>query len=260
MKSKIKSILGFFGIMTLYIKLKEGLFPNAQIKLEKQLLKSRQSFYSTFISKDDIVFDIGANWGNRSEVFLSIGAKVIALEPLNNCFDYLKYKFKFEKFTAINKGVGSTNRTQALYKPDTADTIASFSTDFISKTEDRFGDKNWSVVSEMEIVTLDSLIEKYGQPRFIKIDVEGYELDVLQGLTKKVNIVCFEFTIPELHEQLLSCLNTLSKLGNYVCNYAVGETTEFNNKTWISKSQLIEEIESFKQRNISWGDIYIKFE
>ena len=260
MKSTIKSILGTVGIMTLYIKFKEGLFPNNQIKLEKKLLRSRQTFYSSFIPKDAIVFDIGANWGNRSEVFLSIGAKVIALEPLNHCYQYLKYKFMFEKCTVINKGVGSSNRIQPLYKPESADTIASFSTDFIEKTETRFGDKKWKVVSEMEIVTLDSLIEKYGSPSFIKIDVEGYELDVLQGLSQKTNIICFEFTLPELHEQLVECLNSLSNLGLYSCNYAIGETTNFNLEKWISKDHLLAEIETFKEKNITWGDVYIKFE
>ena len=68
-----------------------------------------------------------------------------------------------------------------------------------------------------------------------------------------------EFTIPELHEQLLLCLDTLSKLGSFECNYAIGENTVFSHKTWITKQELIEEIKLFQEKKISWGDIYIRF-
>lgn len=42
---------------------------------------SKSIFYSKFINNNDLVFDIGANIGNRTEVFLGIGARVIAVEP-----------------------------------------------------------------------------------------------------------------------------------------------------------------------------------
>lgn len=42
-------------------------------------------FYEQFIRPNDICFDIGANMGNRTEVFLKLGAKVIAVEPQSEC-------------------------------------------------------------------------------------------------------------------------------------------------------------------------------
>ena len=39
-----------------------------------------KSFYSHFIGKGDLCFDVGANLGNRAEVFLALGATVVAIE------------------------------------------------------------------------------------------------------------------------------------------------------------------------------------
>ena len=39
------------------------------------------SFYSNFISSNDLCFDIGANIGSKTEAFLAIGASVVAVEP-----------------------------------------------------------------------------------------------------------------------------------------------------------------------------------
>ncbi len=38
-------------------------------------------FYSQFIRPGDLVFDIGANRGDRTEVFVQMGARVVAAEP-----------------------------------------------------------------------------------------------------------------------------------------------------------------------------------
>ena len=53
------------------------------LKVKRKRLASRRglNFYSELIKKDDLCFDIGANYGNRSEVFIKLGAKVVAFEP-----------------------------------------------------------------------------------------------------------------------------------------------------------------------------------
>jgi hypothetical protein len=62
-------------------------------KENKKLFFERRAFYLSFLSANDLVFDVGANVGNRVEVFLSIKNKVIAIEPQNYCFEFLKKKF-----------------------------------------------------------------------------------------------------------------------------------------------------------------------
>jgi hypothetical protein len=50
-------------------------------KREKKLLRKRLTFYRNFIRNGDLCFDIGANIGTRTEAFLELGAKVVAVEP-----------------------------------------------------------------------------------------------------------------------------------------------------------------------------------
>jgi len=43
------------------------------------------------------------------------------------------------------------------------------------------------------IKTLDQLIATYGRPKYIKIDVEGYELPVIGGMHAKIDLISFEY-------------------------------------------------------------------
>ena len=65
----------------------------------------RKNFYSQFINKGDFCFDVGANLGNRISPLLEIGAKVIAIEPQEECCKILREKFG-NKIELIPLGVG----------------------------------------------------------------------------------------------------------------------------------------------------------
>ena len=61
---------------------------NALYQKDYNSHSSDTKFYQNFINKNDLVFDIGANKGNKSNVFLKIGARVIALEPDKKTLKY----------------------------------------------------------------------------------------------------------------------------------------------------------------------------
>jgi hypothetical protein len=61
-------------------------------------------------------------------------------------------------------------------------------------------------------ITLDLLIEKYGLPVFIKIDVEGFEEKVLQGLSRKIPFLSFEALLPDGLAAINNCLAHIRKL------------------------------------------------
>jgi hypothetical protein len=118
----------------------------------------------------------------------------------------------------------------------------------------RFADYDWDKSEPVETNTLDNMIKKYGTPKFIKIDVEGYEYKVLQGLTKPVEYISIEFT-PELLEATLDCIKYLPE-GKY--NYGSQEQSEFYFKTWVDKKTIIHHLKSIKDYKIEFGDVYIK--
>jgi len=256
LKRNLNIILSKSGLYTLKIWLVEKLLPTYEIRENMKLESARIKFYKNFLSKNDLVFDVGANWGNRTDIFLKLGCRVVAFEPQVICSNYLKNKYKFKKCVVNQCGLGDCNEIKKFNISET-NAISTFSDDFIEKTKDRFN-KKWIGSTYVPIRILDSVINEYGIPKFIKIDVEGYEYQVLKGLTQKIKYICFEFTLPELIIDLLNCLNQIQNLGNFSCNLIVGEETSFFFPNWIHKDELILFLEKYKTNNITWGDIYIK--
>jgi len=123
----------------------------------------------------------------------------------------------------------------------------------------RFGSENWSKESLVPVTTLDMLIGKYGVPDFCKIDVEGYEYNVLRGLTQRVEVLSFEYTVPEFTNSVVQCIDYLSAIGPIECNYSLGEEMVWGLQKWISpthmKSLVIDSPEKFG----GFGDIYVRF-
>jgi hypothetical protein len=64
----------------------------------------------------------------------------------------------------------------------------------------------------VKMTTLDLLIQEYGVPDYVKVDVEGYELEVLRGLTHPVRMISFECNLPEFCQESTECLNILDSL------------------------------------------------
>jgi len=92
--------------------------------------------------------------------------------------------------------------------------LSSFSETFIKRTSNsgRFSASKWDRTETCNITTLDELILKYGMPRFVKIDVEGFESEVLAGLSSPLPALSIEW-IPELSENAKKCLEHLTTLG-----------------------------------------------
>jgi FkbM family methyltransferase len=254
MKDALKFIFKNWFVFKIF-ELQKKHFPN---KKQKYIIEQKQNFYSSFINKNDLCFDIGANMGNRIEPLLEIGAKIVAVEPQKICYTFLQKKFG-NKIEIITKGLGDSEGFEKFYVSN-ANTLSSFSADWINAVKlNRFKKNNWNKVVKIEITTLDNLIEKYGIPKFIKIDVEGYELNVLNGLTKAINLICYEYTVPEQTEKLIHCLERIEQNYSKIeCNYSIGESMKFALQKWLSKEEMKFHINTNEFLNSDFGDIYVR--
>ena len=229
---------------------------------EKELIRERRLFYLQFLKAGSIFFDIGANYGNRIEPLVNDDVKIIAVEPQQECVRFLKRKFG-NKLTILQNGVGSKLESMTMYISTNANILSSFSKEWIDSTQQsgRFSKVNWNKTRTIEMITLDYLIAKYGTPDFVKIDVEGFELEVLKGLTQPLKDLSLEYTVPERKDALLDCLNYLNVLykGEISFNYCTSESVSFAVVDWLNYQEVIELVNTSEFLDSQFGDIYVKY-
>jgi FkbM family methyltransferase len=261
MKEFLKNIVGN-DLLISYRLLKYKYFPSPIQKKtkerEKEELVQRTKFYSDLLAPGELCFDVGANVGNRVEAFLEVGANVVAVEPQEYCYKFLKRKFG-KKISIETKGLSDKEETKDFYVSNYS-VVSSFSKEWIDSVKGkRFGNSEWKKVVKTEMTTLDKLISKYGKPSFIKIDVEGYELEVLKGLSQAIKLISFEYTVPEQTEKAIECISQIEKLNkNIQCNYSSGESMQFSLPHWISSQEMKEFIKSEQFIKSGFGDIYVR--
>ncbi len=223
---------------------------------EKLYHKNRIVFYRKLLKPGNLVFDIGANIGNRVQVFKELECNVIAVEPQLNCVKTLKKKFG-NSIVIEQIGLGKQEGIMEMFIADES-TISTFSKEFIEKTKNnKFKRNNWDQKQEVRISTLDQLITKHGIPEFCKIDVEGFESEVLKGLSKKIPIISFEYNVPEMSENVYLCLQLLNNISeDYLFNFSIGESMAFKLDRWLPYRDFLSLTLTKEFLNSDFGDIY----
>ena len=218
---------------------------------------SQKSFYAGFIGPHDLVFDVGANVGQRAQIFSELGRMVVAVEPQPNCVRHLKSRFKFNPKVVIENVALSDREGEAVMWQSDSHDLSSMSRKFIeTMSRGAFRDKRWDQEIRVFTKTLDRLIDLYGQPRWLKIDVEGYELNVLKGLNRPVPFISFEYR-PELIDEARACVERVNQISaDYRYNYCVDEHLDFVLKEHASYSAFTGRILPELHKQNTFGDIY----
>jgi hypothetical protein len=116
----------------------------------------------------------------------------------------------------------------------------------------------WEGTLSVPLITLDALIATHGAPDFCKIDVEGYELEVLKGLGQPIPLVSVEY----MHgrpQPTLDCISRLTELGDYVFNLSELESMEMSCDEWVSADEVSAMlVERFGKQEFGYGDVYAR--
>ncbi len=219
--------------------------------------KLNKNFYKQFIGDNKLFFDIGANIGFKTEVFRKIGVSVVSVEPQINCFEILKKKFSLDlNVKLVNKGIGNKKEFLKIKISSSSSLISTFSDKW--KNDGRFNNFVYDQEQEVEIITFDDLITEFGVPDFAKIDVEGYEYEVVRGLSKKIPCISFEFT-SEFFDDSKKIISHLWGLGYRSFNYGQGEKMKLHLENWLEKDEFVGYLSGEIKNDINiWGDIYAK--
>jgi FkbM family methyltransferase len=216
-------------------------------------------FYGQFLGPGDLGFDIGAHVGSRVRAWRRLGARVLAIEPQPDCLSVLKLLFgRSDEVTILPVAVGAASGMASLAVSSATPTVSSLSTDWISSVsqDPSFSRVRWDASVSVAVVTLDSLIAEYGSPAFCKIDVEGFEVEVLRGLSSPLRALSFEY-LPPAHEASLTCLDIVAGLGSYEYNYVAVETARFASSSWLTATELVTLLDRVRPLGRS-GDVYAR--
>ncbi|HKY53494.1 MAG TPA: FkbM family methyltransferase [Anaerolineales bacterium] len=215
--------------------------------------------YAPFIRPGDLCFDLGAHLGDRVRAWSHLGARIIALEPHPDCMRWLRHKYgKNPNIVLIEQAVGTHSGTATLWISRLTPSLSTLSREWLEEVQKspRFSSSRWEEHIPVRVTTLDALIAQYGMPAFCKIDVEGAELDVLQGLSQPIPALSFEY-IPATIETALGCIDRLSQLGDYEYNWRVSEFPRLRSHDWLRPRDMIAHLQRMK-RDSNSGDVYAR--
>lgn len=239
------------------------LFKNKALK--QALQEETELFHQVLkpFSPPFLIFDIGANEGYSADIFLKLGAnKVICLEPDSRSYKALKARFRHQsKVQIVPKAVSHQVGEADFFQVQTGSALNTLNKKWKHilehPTQNRW---NQSFVfqhkTSVSTTTLDALILQFGLPQFIKIDTEGHEQAVIEGLNQAVPLLCFEANLPEFRTETIRCLEHLFSIKkNTTFNYAIGNSLIFN------QYQSFEKFKAFmEQTSIRYMEVFCKMQ
>jgi FkbM family methyltransferase len=260
LKSQMQRMLQRAG---LYHRLKASRIHELYWKIAgKQWILAREKqtdFYRRLLpelSLGDLIFDIGANEGFKTDLFLRLGARVIAVEPDETNQSILKEKFVKFRLTRrplviVGKAVSDKSTTETMWIDGPGSAVNTLSQKWAgalkrNKARQTYGHYGLDFAQQktVETTTLEQLMSTHGVPTFIKIDVEGYELNVIRSLQRSVPYLSFEVNLPEFRQEGLECVEILGRLeaaGKF--NYAVDCEQGLALECWLNTNDFLQVLE-----------------
>jgi FkbM family methyltransferase len=212
-------------------------------------------FHKKFINREDLVFDIGANEGNRTAIYLRLGAHVVAVEPQAACEIRLRKRFSSNSgFTLIRKAVSDVSGEADLFISNQSE-VSTLSAAYRNHYNDR-KEIFYNAVEKVELITLEELIKQFGTPDYIKIDAETFEWNILKTLAIPVKMVSFEYYKP-FDEVALMCVDFMHSRFHCEFNFMRLEDMQFELPQWLDHSSFLHFISTLTDHRAS-GEIFAR--
>jgi FkbM family methyltransferase len=191
--------------------------------------------YRPFVAPGSLAFDIGAHVGNRVRCWVRLGARVVAVEPQPDLVRVLRLLYgRYPAVTIVPEAVGRECGRAPLWVSERHPTVTTLSREWAQRVGPgpAFRGVEWREAGEAPVTTLEDLIRRFGEPAFMKIDVEGLEQDVLAGLARPVAALSFEYLAPA-KDSALACVDCLEGLGRHRYNWSPGESHRLSSARWL---------------------------
>jgi FkbM family methyltransferase len=215
--------------------------------------------YANLVRPGDLAFDVGAHVGNRTRALSRLGCRVVAIEPQPDFARFLRLTLaRADRVEVVEAAVGDHPGRSVLSISDRTPTVTTLADDW---RRDRAGDPGfasvrWNRQVDVAVTTLDALIDRFGMPAFVKIDVEGHEPSVLAGLSHAVRAVSFEY-LPGVQTRVETCVARLETQGRYRFNWSEGERHRFGSAQWVGGEELLARLAAGPMQT-TCGDVYAR--
>jgi len=213
--------------------------------------------YRRYVGRGDLVFDIGGHVGDRVASFRRLGARVVVAEPQPALAKTLRLLYGRDRAVTVEEAaVGRAAGTIALRLNLDNPTISTASDAFIAAAHSAPGweGQQWTRTIEVPMTTLDAMIARHGAPRFIKIDVEGFEAEALAGLSTPVPALSFEFTTIQ-RDVAAACIARCTAIGYRGFRASLGESLAFVHDRELTNPEVAAWLADLPAQANS-GDIY----
>src|SRR5579862_15015 len=213
-----------------------------------------QRFFEQLVRPGDLVFDIGAHVGLWTLGLERVGCRVIAVEPQGACADKIASR-SGERVTIVHSAVGSAAGEAELFLSANTE-MASLAPGWMKTMIERAGvpAEAWSESVIVPVRTLDDLVDEFGVPEYIKLDVEGSEAQALSGLGQPVNVISFE-----AHGQTVdyssAVVGRLLELDRYEFNLSPGEFPKLLWPDWRDERRLLR---ALKDEPTGWHNVFAR--
>jgi FkbM family methyltransferase len=218
---------------------------------EYHRIKALRAFYRSFVSRGDLVFDIGANIGEHTEVLIALGATVVAVEPNPECAEAL---FALEKHSSVHTEVAAIGACEGAGDLHIArwSGLSTLSQERIAQTTAQSYEQHcWTGVVRVQVTTIDTLAARYGLPVFVKIDTEGFEERALAGMSFRPRALSFEFHAADL----TMTARCVAHLPEYEFNYLLCEEPVLRLNKWVGSQEIMTELHAVTPDRGDYGDV-----